>query len=207
MIVVDVVLEVQPLVGFTAWPISELASYQFLSLSDQMAPIDVGTAVAVIFDYNGITIDASIDLDASLLDRHLAETEALIAQGGLRFRDTAANAEFLPGCCFGLECWREWQDVLHGESIFLGHSPDPRLEHGDGVIRLWQDGRDESSVPTVQIDLSDLPGLLATSQRQFEGFLGLVRAWADDTAPQLASKLVAAFDKYFRIKEPLKTSS
>ena len=207
VITVDVVLEVEPLDDFTAWPVSGVSERRYLALSGMMPLEEVATAIAVILDYNGVVLDDDAVLDGILLDRHLAEAEALNAPGGLRFRDTATGAEFLPGCCSGLESWREWHDVTESRDIFLGHSPDPRLEHHDGGIRLWQDA--SSPEPTLSISSERLPELLDASERNLHGFLGAVRTWAEATIPNLAASLVAAPDEHLQITprpdEPIST--
>jgi hypothetical protein len=197
MITVDVVLEVEPLENFTAWPISELSGLRYLALWGEMPPEEVGTAIAVIFNYNGVAFDEDAVLDGGLLDRHLAEAEALNAPGGLRLRDTATGAEFLPGCCFGLERWRDWYDVVEGREVVLGHSPDPRLEHREGVVSLWQDAA--SANPTLSLSSERLAELLAASERDLQAFLGAVRTWAQATIPDLATSLVAALDEHLLI--------
>ncbi|GAB3654130.1 hypothetical protein GCM10027589_12630 [Actinocorallia lasiicapitis] len=169
-ITVDVVLEAGPLDEFTAWPISEIAGYGHLVLSGEMTSREVGTAIAVILDYNQVPLDRDTVLDSALLDRHLAEAEALNAPGGLRFRD-----------------------------IFLGHSPDPRLEHHDGNVRLWQDT--ETPEPTLTIRAEQLSELLAVSERNLQDFLALVRSWAETTIPNLATSLVTALDEHLQIHQ------
>ncbi|MFI0366438.1 hypothetical protein ACH35V_01080 [Actinomadura sp. 1N219] len=195
MITVDVVLEAEPLDDFTAWPISDLSGRRYLELSGTMTRLEVGTAIAVILAYNNVPLDKV--MDAALLDHHLAEAEMLIAPGGLRFHDTATGAEFVPGCCFGLENWRDWQAAADGHDIFLGHSPDSRLEHHNGYIRLWQDAR--SPKPTLDLDSKRLTELLATSERNLQDFLSATRNWADTALPHLATSLVATLDEHLHI--------
>jgi hypothetical protein len=202
MIVVEVVLETFHLMEFTAWPIAEPPADQRLPLSGEMSVAEAATAIAVIFRYGRIPTEPVVDLH-HLLDQHLLDAEALIAPGGLRFRDVNAGAEVRPGCCFGLENWRDWQDVVRGESIWLGHDPDAHLEHADGTIQLWQDHHEEPVLPTLEIELDDLPGLLTPAQRQLQGFLGRVRDWATGTTPHAADRLVEVLDHNLRISDPL----
>jgi hypothetical protein len=107
MIIVTAVLETDHLIEFTSWPIMKPPGGQLLALSDQMSHLEVGTAIAIIFDYGDIPAEPITELH-HLLDQHLVEAEALLAPGGLRFHDSVTKAEFVPGCCFGLESWREW---------------------------------------------------------------------------------------------------
>lgn len=202
MIVAEAVLETYSLTEVTAWPTAAPPSDHLLVLSGQMASAEVGTAIAVIFEYAGIPTAPIADLH-HLLDQHLSEAEVLLAPGGLRFRDTITGAEVVPGCCFGLESWHEWQEVLHGESIWLGHSPEPHIEHRDETIRLWQD-HDKPIPPTLEIKLTDLPNLLLSAQRQLQGFLALVDRWANEISPAAATRLVAVLDENLQINTNLR---
>ncbi|MEN3614233.1 hypothetical protein AAH979_32365 [Plantactinospora sp. ZYX-F-223] len=199
MVVVDVVLETCDVLEFTAWPIAEPSSDRLLVLSGQMSSAEVGTAIAVIFSYNRISVDSIRDLTADLLNEHLAEAEALIAPGGLCFRDTATNVQVVPGCCFGLENWRDWWDVVRGQDLWLGHDPTPQLEHHDQVIWLRQSDQDSS--PPIKISRNELPSLLISAQQQLSTFLALVQQWTTNTAPSLTDRLVAALDEHLRINQ------
>ncbi|MET9251677.1 hypothetical protein [Nonomuraea sp. NPDC003709] len=201
----DAVLETDGTADFTAWPVAEPATDKILVLSGRMSPAEVGTAMAVIFSYADIPTAPISDLH-HLLDRHLADAEALIAPGGLRIRDTATNAEILPGCCCGLENWREWRNVLHKQGIWLGHDPDTELEYIAGAVRLRQESGSRSlPSPTheVEIQLDDLPALLATVHLRLQGFLSLVGRWASETTPRAADRLVTILDENFEINGPL----
>ncbi|NUW36158.1 hypothetical protein HTZ77_32800 [Nonomuraea sp. SMC257] len=205
MIRIDAVLETGATVGFTAWPVAEPAGDGILALSGRMSPAEVGTAMAVIFGYGDIPTTPTGELH-QLLDRHLADAETLLAPGGLRVRDTATGARILPGCCCGLENWREWRDVPHEKGIWLGHDPHTEVEHVAGAVRLRQ-GAGPPSLPSsqheVEIRLDDLPDLLTTVQRRLQGFLGLVRPWASEISPRAADRLVAVLDESFEINGSL----
>lgn len=205
MVIVEVVLETDEAVGFTAWPIAEPSSDRFLALSGQMPPAEVGTAMAVILSYNRLSVEPVTDLTGAQLEQHLAEAEALIAPGGLRFRDTTTNAQVAPGCCFGLENWRDWLDVMRGQELWLGHSPAPRLEHDGQFIRLSPDDRDDSPSLTIEINVNEIPGLLTSAQQQLSGFLNLAQQWTSRTTPQLTVPLIAALDEHLKINEALNT--
>ncbi|WP_188194151.1 hypothetical protein [Nonomuraea sp. SYSU D8015] len=201
MIVVDAVLDTWGTADFTAWPVAEPGEGHILALSGQMSMAEVGAAMAVVFRHGGIPTAPIGDLH-HLLDRHLAEAEALTAPGGLRVRDTTTDAEILPGCCCGLENWREWRNVLHKEDIWLGHDPGTDLEHVAGAVRLRQESR-RSGLHEVEIRLDDLPAHLTAVRLRLRGFLGLVRQWAGETAPLAADRLVTVLDENFGINDPL----
>lgn len=63
--------------------------------------------------------------------RRMIDADCLIAPGGLRIRDTSRGIAVNPGCCFGLENWRDWLDVADGGTPWLGH--DPSHFHITGV--------------------------------------------------------------------------
>ncbi|MBG0819303.1 hypothetical protein HS048_00800 [Planomonospora sp. ID91781] len=198
MVIVEVVLETYDAVDFTAWPIAEPSRDRLLALSGQMSPAEVGTAMAVIFSYNGIPVTHAADLTEAHLEQHLAEAECLIAPGGLRFHDTTTDVSVSPGCCFGLENWRDWWDVACGQESWLGHDPTPHITHAGHIIQLRQ--HDEDASP-IEITRGELSGLLTTAQQYFSGFLNLARRWAATTTPGLAGQLTSALDQHFMITE------
>ncbi|MCA2189925.1 hypothetical protein [Nonomuraea cavernae] len=205
MIRIDAVLETDGTADFTAWPIAAPAEDGVLALSGQMSPAEVGTAMAIIFCYGEIPTAPINDLH-HLLDRHLADAEALLAPGGLRVRDTATKAEIRPGCCCGLENWREWRNLLHKKGIWLGHDPNTDLEYIAGAVRLRQEsgpGSPPSPRYEVEVQLDDLPALLTAVHLRLQGFLGLVRQWAGETSPRAADRLIAILDENFEINGPL----
>jgi hypothetical protein len=82
VILIDAVLESHDVTeGFSAWPVAEPAGDLILELCGQMTWAEVGTAMAVLFCYNDIPAEPISDLH-HLLDRHLAEAEALVAGAG-----------------------------------------------------------------------------------------------------------------------------
>ncbi|MFB4284399.1 hypothetical protein ACBJ59_54615 [Nonomuraea sp. MTCD27] len=203
MVIVDVVLETYDAVDFTAWPIAEPSSDRLLALSGQMSPAEVGTAMAVIFSYNRLPVEPVASLTQAHLEQHLAEAEALIAPGGLRFRDTGTGVEVAPGCCFGLENWRDWWDVPLGQETWLGHAPTTQLEHQGQTIRLRQGHQDDTPVHAIEFAFGELQRLLISAQQQLSGFLELVQRWATNIAPGLTDSLITVLDEHLRINEPL----
>ena len=164
-------------------------------LSGRMSREDVGTALAAIAQYNN---SQEVGPDGPALLGGLLEQERIIMCGGLLVTDTRTGVVIEPGCCQGLEDWRDWRGVLDGVHPWLGHSPDPKVEIGE-VVRVWPD-ENRTDGPACEIPLAELPVHLAVVQQDLLGFLGLVREWAPyGMGPRLAE----AFDTHFRISAPL----
>src|SRR5690349_19218545 len=69
-------------------------------------------------------------------DRDLSQLAGRdFAPGSLRI--TAGDLVIDPGCCVGLDEWRDWARVISGEVIYLGHDPD-QLVAGEA----WQKSRE-----------------------------------------------------------------
>ncbi|MBB5968197.1 hypothetical protein [Planomonospora venezuelensis] len=91
--------------------------------------------------------------------------EETYAPGGLLV--ASGDVVINPGCCVGLDEWRDWLGALDGRPVDLGHDPDVLLENRGTVLRLWQDKdqllRGEVPSPSeryIDIPREDLLGLL-----------------------------------------------
>ncbi|GAB2923121.1 hypothetical protein [Streptomyces mayteni] len=193
MLIVDAVLETVDTADFSLWEVADVPPFRLLPLSGRMSPLEVGTALASLVA-GGDHI------------RGLLAADKVIAQGGLRVRDTAVDVTVSPGCCCGLGDWRDWLDVVRGDTPWLGHDPTPRVELAAPVVRLWPDGGDSAEPPLgrpIEIPTGDVPGTLRTVQEELRGFLSLTRQWATRHAPALATELVAKLDADLAIGAPL----
>ncbi|WP_052685527.1 hypothetical protein [Lentzea aerocolonigenes] len=165
----------------------------YLELSGRMTRHEVGAALVAIAEY-GEDEDFSPEMLRALLDE-----EMILMAGGLEVRDTGSGAEIKPGCCAGLESWRNWGELLGGKAPWLGHSPEPGVEFAADVVRLSQDAERPESL-ACEIPVADLPRLLEGVRQDLLGFLDLVRRWAPDG---LGERLAARFDEHFHISAPL----
>ncbi|MEU9117203.1 hypothetical protein AB0D04_36985 [Streptomyces sp. NPDC048483] len=203
----DAVLETVDTADFSFWPVADLPPYRLLTLSRRMSLPEVGSALATLADYNSRTSgDDRPVTDAGEQIRRLLEAEKVIAPGGLLIHHTGIDVTVSPGCCCGLEDWREWLDVLTGETPWLGHDPSPRIEHADTVIRLWPDGGDAAQAPSarpLEIPVGDLAGILQSVRDDMQGFLSLTEQWAAGHVPSLAMDLVTRLDEDLAISAPL----
>lgn len=140
-------------------PVAELSDGSWLALSGECTGEQVERFLSTLTGY--------------LQVETLAEAEVLIMQGGLRIADRRTGAVVVPGCCGGLEDWRDWLEILAGGSPWLGHDPSPKVEIDGDRARVWQDSNPVRG-PYVDVPLADLPGLLLGVQRDLTAFLELL---------------------------------
>jgi len=206
VIIFEPVIETVDAREFTAWPTATRPGLGWLALSGDLVQADVGTVIAAIAVYNGIASEDDAQPSAARLIEDIIEAECLIAQGGLRVRDTETDQAVNPGCCFGLEDWSQWNQVAAGQPLWLGHSPEPWVEHLESTVRLWPSGGNRA-VPSagaspIEIPSGDLPRLVAGAHRQFQQFLGLLESWALPLAAASAPRLAPALATHFRVSWP-----
>ncbi|MGW4498811.1 hypothetical protein ACWENR_09345 [Micromonospora sp. NPDC004336] len=198
------VLEVDFLDGFTLWPVAEVGPW--LALSGTLTAAEVGTAVARMAAYNHVD-DRTVwpqgdDPSSAVLPLVAAGPEpgSLVVPGGLRLTDPGTGARIDPGCCCGLEDWRCWYDIPSGASPDQGHDPAPWVEHrADGTIRVWADEERSAHVDT---HVDELPGLVDGVRADLAAFLGALRTWADEVVPAGADALVESLDRHLQISAP-----
>jgi hypothetical protein len=139
----DLVITMQALVDVPAfeaeapppWPVDSIAPYS-LALNAGCTDEQVGLFVATLAGRIDARLRGGRD---EVVDALLAE-ESLIVAGGLQVCDTDIEVAVMPGCCAGLEDWRDLAQVLIGGSSGLGHDPGPEVEVLGDQLRVWQDG-------------------------------------------------------------------
>ncbi|MEU3641839.1 hypothetical protein AB0E59_00565 [Lentzea sp. NPDC034063] len=164
-----------------------------VALSGRMSQDEVGAVLAAIADYNSGEEDEPAPLHG------LLEADGVIMAGGLVVRDAGSGVAIEPGCCTGLEDWREWRNLADGGALWNGHSPGVAVEFGDDAVRMWHHPAPVDG-PVCVIPLVDLTAHLEGVRRDLLGFLERVREWAPDG---LGDALAARFDEEFRISAPL----
>ncbi|MGW7087330.1 hypothetical protein ACWGH2_28070 [Streptomyces sp. NPDC054871] len=173
MLIMDAVLETYEAKGFALWPVSGLPEDRLLRLSGDLSSRQVGTAMAVLVSYNKRPRKRGERHAGDGMERarRLLSAECVVAPGGLRIRDTVTGVTASPGCCFGLENWRDWLGLLKGEEPWLGHDPEPRAEHAEeGIIRLRPDAARHEELH-IDIPQAELGELLGSVQDDLAGFL------------------------------------
>lgn len=187
------------------WRIATMAPYSWLVLDADRATDEVGLFVAALADPIDVQPPAG---RGEVVDALLSE-ERLVVPGGLRLCDASAGMTVVPGCCAGLEDWRDWTQTLVGGSPWLGHDPGPEVEHAGDQLRVWQDGgpnRHRGRFAGVHVDIprQDLPELLAGVRRSLVGFLDVLTVWTRQAGlSRRGSALVEAIDRSFAITAPL----
>ncbi|GAA2393922.1 hypothetical protein [Dactylosporangium salmoneum] len=190
------------------WPVDR--TDLFFAIPRLPAPRRVGTVVWTLIGRSVTADDLSITATDTqeAIEEYLTYEEGDFAPGGLRV--STGDVVIDPGCCVGLDEWRDWLHVLGGEVIDLGHDPDVLVEHRGPVLRIWKDKRQllpgelpGPGEPHIDVPRADLPRLLDAVHRDLAGFLIALRPWAQDIAAELADPLVAAVDRQLRISAPL----
>lgn len=191
------VLEVYAPDGFALWPVVEVESFGYLVLSGELTSLQVGTAVMRIARYNDIDPEGDgraprpADLLGSFL-HGLLTVDTVFAAGGLRVTDSATGVVLLPGCCSGLEDWREWYQVLEGSGqVWFGHDPDPCAERDGENVRLTVDAEHNNSA-VIELSAADLLRLLAAAEHDLASFLVLTVDWAAQNLPGHADAVTIA---------------
>ncbi|MET9822639.1 MULTISPECIES: hypothetical protein [Streptomyces] len=201
----DAVLETYDATDFALWPVADPPAKHLLSLSGRLSVRETGTAMAVLTSYNKSHHKARArgPEDSTGQVSQLLSTDQVIAPGGIRIQDTSTGVTAPPGCCFGLENWRDWLDFMNAEEPWLGHDPTPRTEHTGTTVHLWPDAEHPAGAP-IALPLARLPELLGSVQAQLIAFLASVEEWATRYAPPLADALVAKLDEDLTIGAPLR---
>ncbi|MFF3611653.1 hypothetical protein [Streptomyces sp. NPDC002580] len=200
----EAVLDTSGARGFGLWPTAARPVDGLLPLSGRLSGAETGTALAVLALYNkGERRRGARDPeDAGELIRRFSTVRSVVAPGGLRLKDTATGVTVSPGCCSGLEDWRDWLGPANGEKLWLGHDPTPLVEHMGAIVRLWPDG-DTATGPSIDVPRDRIPQLLGSVREELVGFLDRVESWAADRVPSAAAALRARLDEDWTVSAPL----
>lgn len=187
------------------WPVASMRAGAWLALAADSTDQQVGLFVAALAHPLDVASPGGRD---EVVDTLLAE-EFLIVPGGLRLVDTVTAAAVVPGCCSGLEDWRDWVRVTAGESPWLGHDPGPEVEFVGDQLLVWQDGgpgrhHGRWAGPNVLLSRRALPELLLDAHRDLLGFLAALKAWtARMGLEERGGALVEAVDRNLAITAAL----
>ncbi|MEU8943501.1 MULTISPECIES: hypothetical protein [Streptomyces] len=196
--VMQPVLEISAADGFALWPVGEHESYGYLVLNGELTPAEVGTAVMQIADCNDFEPEEEhgpcpADPLGTFLHGLLTMPD-LFAAGGFRVTDSAIDTVFVePGCCNGLETWRDWLDVLDGTGCaYFGHDPSSVAEPVGDIVRLTLDAHGTDDSPVIELPADQVRRLVAGAQQDLQDFLSLAGTWAERHLPAHATAVTAA---------------
>ncbi|WP_329620007.1 hypothetical protein OG357_05205 [Streptomyces sp. NBC_01255] len=207
MIVMQPVLEIYTPDGFDLWPVADFEQFGLLPLSGGLSPAEVGTAVMRIAGCNDIDPDGDrpprpADAIDSFL-HGLLTFDDVIAAGGLRVTDTSTGVSFQPGCCDGLEDWRDWHRFVQGGDVLgFGHDPaSPVAERFGDTVRLTVNA-DRSDSPVIELPVTELRHLLAGAERDLTDFLALAADWSSRHLPAHCTSVTAALARVLDLSGP-----
>ncbi|MGA5816808.1 hypothetical protein ACPC54_02920 [Kitasatospora sp. NPDC094028] len=209
MISMRPVLEVHDTDGFSLWPTAAEPTGQ-LVLDGRLTPEQVGTAVHRLAELNDVDPEPAEERGPRPADPlgaflHGLLTMDLYITGGLYVTDPATGTVFEPGCCYGLEEWRDWHRVVDGSGVaWFGHDPQtigeaPRAARLGRLVRLTQ-APDDPGSPVIELSLDELRRLLAGVERDLGDFLRLVARWAERQLPGHAAAVTAALARALELR-------
>lgn len=206
VIVMQPVLEIFPADDFDLWPTDEPESYGNLVLDGERTVAEVGTAVMRIADCNASEPEEEhgphpTDPLGTFLHGLLTLPD-LFASGGFRVSDDATGIIFVePGCCNGLETWRDWLEVLDGTgSCAFGHAPSSMAERVGDTVRLIHDSYENEDSPTIELPVAQVRTLVAGAQRDLQDFLRLAASWAEQHLPTHATTVTTALGRALNLE-------
>ncbi len=163
-------------------------------LSGNMTEAEIGLVFLQLVQYNQVDFSGDI---STVLTRLIA-ADRLILPGGIQVL-LSDGRDITPGCCCGLETWREWQTFLKtGNTPWLGHDPSPWLERQGQLVRIWSD---ESGLNTFFVDVPPnvFQEFLRLVEQDLQAFLWCVESWAQDLGFDRTPELVQKIDRCFDI--------
>ncbi|MFE6749967.1 hypothetical protein ACFVGM_29240 [Kitasatospora purpeofusca] len=199
--------------GFELWPVAEVDPY--LTLHGRLTPAEVGTAVMRIVGFNDLDPEPSErprrpprprePLDSFL--HGLLTFDSLYAAGGLRVTDSVTGITFLPGCCSGIDEWRDWFDALDGGgATWFGHDPVAQVERVGDTVRLLVDA-ELADGPVIELPATEARHLLAGVERDLTAFHALAAEWAAHHLPDHAGPVTAALAEALDLRQPAPSPS
>ncbi len=114
------------------WEIATFSKGYFLPISEHLSLPEIGAVMALLIFYNR---------QKNLADIVAAKT--LVLPGGI---GGYANQELIiiPGCCCGLESWRDWERFLTtGNSPWCGHDPETEVTQQEINVKIVHTNRNK----------------------------------------------------------------
>ena len=195
--IIKAVVEITSFNSESPWIVSSFENYSFLRLSPSATDEEIGSIILTACLYNQIDIRSTA---TETLRAFIAQD--FVLPGGLQFLENE-KVKIAPGCCSGLEDWREWLEVPNGYGgVWAGHDPNPGVEFVAGKIRVWQDvSKDKKANETKFIDfeIDEMRNLLEKVESDLKGFVMKLEKWTDFVAPGLKQMVGHHFAQNMRI--------
>ncbi len=171
MSMMTAVIETPVLEPLPNWPVAEIPPFSWLRLWKGSSDEEVGLFMYVLCTYgNHEEVDGNPTVTEIL--QEVVERECLILPGGLLVQQD--HSIIHPGCCSGLEDWRDWYGVPEGQFPWLGHDPWPWVEIVDGVVRVWAN---QDSLVHVNMDIEQFMLELESVSQDLQHFLKRCADW------------------------------
>lgn len=180
------------------WPSLPIAAPAHVRLIPGISVAELGSVIATLARFNApdaATADrATLPLLAAVLDRG----EPLSLPGGVMAVDDTCHSTIAPGCCAGLEEWRQWVDFLDsGEPPWLGHDPAPWLNQRDANIEICVMAGSPETLVQHSMTRAEYVAQLVQVEQHLHGFVNALRLWAAAVMPDHAARLVARVNEAF----------
>jgi hypothetical protein len=126
--------------------------------------------------------------------------EGFVLEGGLLLKENG-DIKVGPGCCGGLENWRDWLAVPSGiVDIWTGHDPQSLIEINEGVIKIWNDRENKDEKQSIEFGIEKMIRRLENVEKDLKDFLYRLGQWTENLAPELKKPVVRHFAKNIGIK-------
>ena len=158
-------------------PVYEGKSYPgrhtpFHFLHGAMTPEELLAFLQAIFSYGGEDIPQSLSEAAPLL----LERDSTVLGGGFLVRKGDYIIE--PGCCCGLEGWREWYFVSQKTgSPWLGHDPFAAAEPLEDGVLFHTDTDETAEDETLLVSWPEFEDAFSAAQEHLSAFAMCLRVW------------------------------
>jgi hypothetical protein len=196
---IEAVVEAPWFDGSPPWPwhIAAVPPFQLFRIHGDMAPEETGSLVAALTD----PLELAPGLSTQEILRQLSELRYFGLRGGLAV-SICGRLAVRPGCCSGLEEWREWWAIRDGQSPWMGHDPTPWCQFlDDGLVRFWSGGgyTQTEVEPHVDLPMRFVTESLELVHDDLRAVLGRLGDWLSGFGCADAETLLSKFDRSFAI--------
>lgn len=188
------------------WNVPEFTSFSLIPIHPDITYPEIELIFAQLAQYNQIEL---VEDKRVVLKQIIAE-DGLILPGGIRVIINDRQDSIEPGCCCGLETWREWFDLLQtGNSPWLGHDPSPWIELKGEIVRIWSDGGIEkvSDAFAIEVRQTNFIQALMKIERDLQAFLVCIDSWTKEIGFEESNQLVQKFALDFDIGNSITLST